>query len=758
MMTIAFVQLSPGALFAREKKKDENKSSKKLTPRGEMMLARYKALRTHLSKIAVMIKDKDPKTAALIEKALKESAELDIEKGMQNVIKALKQGDTDGASYEQKAVVKALQEFYSLIKKGSKDNQQSPLEKEREKLEKELKKIDELIKENDADERKNNAIVNKEEIQKNVDKLISDLENAIKNQKQIMKDTKAGASKNPPQMSELQKLYVELKKHHSEQENLNEITRKAALSKLPIIGKVQEKYGKGIDASSKKISAVFAKEGVKSLLKKAGIDEIQTKLIVEKCNSATEKSGSSAKFLKRSNKSRGAKYQEQIVEELSKAIQLFADVIKKIAATTPTGKIANAQKNLGDKTGELSGKMKKIAERANIDLNKLAKKNNNNQAGKKGLDKAASNMKKSTENLQAGKPNAAQKSQQKALDMLEKQLKLAKNLKTAAGKNGNKKIDPKNSARIAKKANDIAKGLKDPKLGTMAGQKAMKQAAKNSSNASKKLSQSGKQQQQQGAQSQQQASKDMKNAKEQIQDRLAKINHELKKKKLRGIRDRLAQILELQQTYSEQTKDTYELRVEKTEDKYEREEEQLLNGLSTKEAKLGELIQEIVDMLEKETKKSAVFPDALRDLKEDLNSISQKLLDKQAGSYTQLVQSEVETTLEQMIDSISKELSRLGGFKKRKKGGGGGGKGGGKKKKQPLLPPIADLKMLRSKQVRINRIAKQLKKMSDTNKIDNETFKRETQKLGERERKLRDFINKMNKKSQSAPKEEDMAV
>ena len=763
LLTIAFVQLSSGVVVAQETdaKKDSEKSTKKLTPKGELLLARYKALRTHLSKIAVMLKKKDPKTAALIEKALKESAELDIEKGMQNVIKALRQGDTDEASAEQKAVVKALQEFYDLIKEGNKKDQESPLDRERKILEESVKKIDELIKENKADERKNNAIVNKEEIQKNIGQLIKNLQTAINQQEKINKQTKVIAAEIPAELKMLNDLYKKLEKHRNMQVVLNKITKESALSELPLVGSVQEKYGNAINEISKLVKGIFAKDQVKKLLKDAGVDEIQSELIIEKCVSAGEQSLLAKKFLLRSDKQKTAPYQKQVVGDITKAMQLLSDIIKKIAASTPAGKLANSQKQLSQKTNKLSTSMKKLAERANVDLDKLAKKSNpkESKAGKKGLDKTSAQMNKSSENLQNGKPKEAQKNQDSALELMKKQLALVKKLKAEAGKNANKKIDPKNLERIAKKADKIAESLKNKKLGTLPGQQSMKQAAKKSSKASKNMSQNQPSKQQQGSQQQQQATKDMQDAKDKMEDRIAQIKRQQKKKKLRGIRDRLAKILQLQESYSEKTKDTYELRLAKSEDKYEREEEQLLNLLSSNEAKLAENIQEILNMLANERRKSSmVFPDVLADIQEDLKAISQKLLDKQAGSYTQLVQAEVEITIKQLIDSIEKELARLSGFKKRKKkkNENNDGNNGGNKP-QPLLPKLADLKMLRNKQLRINRIAKRLRILAEQNKIDNKTLEEESKKLSEREKKIREFIDKMNPKKSTPPKNE-MAV
>ena len=70
-------------------------------------------------------------------------------------------------------------------------------------------------------------------------------------------------------------------------------------------------------------------------------------------------------------------------------------------------------------------------------------------------------------------------------------------------------------------------------------------------------------------------------------------------------------------------------------------------------------------------------------------------------AYTQSVQKEIEMTLEELIAALQKAKND----KKQKPKPPGGG-GGGKPGDEPLLPDSAELKLLRSAQLRVNRRTK----------------------------------------------------
>jgi hypothetical protein len=109
--------------------------------------------------------------------------------------------------------------------------------------------------------------------------------------------------------------------------------------------------------------------------------------------------------------------------------------------------------------------------------------------------------------------------------------------------------------------------------------------------------------------------------------------------------------------------------------------------------------------------------------------------DQNPGDYTQAVQKNIETALEQMIDSIREELAERGRAKS--SGGGQGGKGGGKK--PPLLPPTAELKMLLQLQTQVQQRTTLVHGLQEDRKLSSERVQAEHKSLAERQGKILDM-------------------
>ncbi len=111
--------------------------------------------------------------------------------------------------------------------------------------------------------------------------------------------------------------------------------------------------------------------------------------------------------------------------------------------------------------------------------------------------------------------------------------------------------------------------------------------------------------------------------------------------------------------------------------------------LATEAEKLLELLREEGTTI--------VIPDVVDDMRKDLDMLAARLLKLDAGAYVQQVQQDVIATLKELIEVIQEE--------REKKQGGGQGNGDGQEgdSEDNLLPTSAELKMLKSLQVRVNR-------------------------------------------------------
>ncbi len=108
----------------------------------------------------------------------------------------------------------------------------------------------------------------------------------------------------------------------------------------------------------------------------------------------------------------------------------------------------------------------------------------------------------------------------------------------------------------------------------------------------------------------------------------------------------------------------------------------------------------------KEEGSSVAFPEAVEQLREDMLTVARRLDENHVGEITQAIERDIIEALAEAIEALKKELEKLKDKKKKKQPPKNG---------QPADPPLVDilaeLKMLRSLQLRVNRMTKQFGRM-----------------------------------------------
>jgi hypothetical protein len=203
------------------------------------------------------------------------------------------------------------------------------------------------------------------------------------------------------------------------------------------------------------------------------------------------------------------------------------------------------------------------------------------------------------------------------------------------------------------------------------------------------------QNQQAGAASKEQdkAIRELKKALEEIQQRLAELGEQMQEEMLVQLEDIFREMLDRQHKASADTV-TLDGKERDADGTLRRAERLALKKLAQEERKLAEMAQQAYDLLV-EDGTSIVFPPVVEDLRDGLETIAKLLDDQRTDDYTQTLQKEIETTLEELIDALQKIA-----------GGGGGGGGGSCQGRPPLVTSTAELKLLRALQLRVNRRTK----------------------------------------------------
>jgi len=235
------------------------------------------------------------------------------------------------------------------------------------------------------------------------------------------------------------------------------------------------------------------------------------------------------------------------------------------------------------------------------------------------------------------------------------------------------------------------------------------------------------------------AIKELEEALQEIEDRLNQLREETQIEKLARLEARFREMLATQQRLTGQTAVLEKKRIDASgqlarsdrnavraigED--ERRMEAIKTEAETKELGLAGKAQQALDIIIDDGT-SVVFPDVVEQLRDDLISVGNLLADNlRTDQYTATLQKEIERTLEELIEALQQAQQQ-------KQGSGGGGGGGGQ---EPLLPNSAELKLLRSAQLRINRRTVALDHSRPSGGPADAVLKDETRKIADRQAEI----------------------
>jgi len=145
-----------------------------------------------------------------------------------------------------------------------------------------------------------------------------------------------------------------------------------------------------------------------------------------------------------------------------------------------------------------------------------------------------------------------------------------------------------------------------------------------------------------------------------------------------------------------------------------------------------------------------VFSYAMADVFTDMSDARKRLSDEDTGWATQQIQKDIERTLSELVEALEQEYEQA-----KQGGGGGGGAGGAGGKEPPLVPPLAQLKMLRTLEVNIFEATKRYEEEKALGNMNPVLVKKRVERLGEKQenvsktaRKLARELDQMREETQ----------
>ncbi len=192
-------------------------------------------------------------------------------------------------------------------------------------------------------------------------------------------------------------------------------------------------------------------------------------------------------------------------------------------------------------------------------------------------------------------------------------------------------------------------------------------------------------------------------AKEKVEESLERLQQALRDRLLAYLKDKFTKMLKEQRRISRQTNSLH-LKLEaqrvvaRTDDSLApeigRRERQTASRLAGRELELGRITEDVADLLA-EDGTTLVFPQIIRALGGDLEHAASLLSAFEVGAETQQVQKQIEATIEEILKAL--EVAEKNPPPPNPNKGRNSQSGSA-----PLLPASAELKMVRSLQLRVN--------------------------------------------------------
>ena len=227
---------------------------------------------------------------------------------------------------------------------------------------------------------------------------------------------------------------------------------------------------------------------------------------------------------------------------------------------------------------------------------------------------------------------------------------------------------------------------------------------------------------------QREAERELREAIEELERILRQLREEEIERSLVDVETRLRRMLDLQRAVREQTEKLGNL----TGDERERTLEIQANKLSIEQTKVVMEGQRALLLLQDEGSSTA-FPEALEQVNADAQSVSKKLAEANVSSATQSIEDEIIGALEEMLESLKQVQKKR---EEKKKQQSQQQQQQSDPDDQPLVDSIAELKLLKTLQMRVNRRTQSLNQEDIVGQVVEASLQQELSALAQRQQKI----------------------
>jgi hypothetical protein len=136
-------------------------------------------------------------------------------------------------------------------------------------------------------------------------------------------------------------------------------------------------------------------------------------------------------------------------------------------------------------------------------------------------------------------------------------------------------------------------------------------------------------------------------------------------------------------------------------------------------------------LLLREDGTAVAFPEAVRQIREDMQQVVFRLAQFKVGDITQGIEEDIITALEEMIEALQRAQQDMEDQQQQ-----GQGQGQGQPQDPPLVDILAEIKMIRALQMRVNTRTERYSKLIEGEQAERLELVESLQKLAEREKRI----------------------
>jgi hypothetical protein len=410
----------------------------------------------------------------------------------------------------------------------------------------------------------------------------------------------------------------------------------------------------------------------------------------------------------------------EYLKRVNKIIKEQKSLQGETARDADTRELAKGQGELKDKTGELAECLAQDAAKNQPDS---AEKDD---ADKKDKQDQGNKDKKKEPGAEDSKPNQGDKPDD------------AKDTQKGEGKPGNKgdksdtDQDPKDSdgkpaqpqdqpPMPGQKGQGESQSDGEPPQDNPA-QKRLEQAQRRMKEAQEKLEQAKRED---AIDKQAEALKELEQAKAELEEILRQLREEEMARMLAMLESRFRKMLDAQVEVYEGTK-----RVDQVPEAQRDRDDEIESGrLSRKEAQIVVEADKCLALLREEGS-AVAFPEAVTDMRDDMQSVVERLSQSKVGEVTQAIETDIIAALEEMIAALKKAQKDMEDKQQQNQPSDAGDF------EPPLVDVLAELKMIRALQMRVNVRTQRYSELTKKEQADTPELLEALKRLAEREQRI----------------------